>query len=147
MGKVWAAPVTVIGLAAGGGALLVSAFTGKACAVEIKNNAVTFTTSLYWGGSVTLGNVIIHAGGNAARWNADTVKPRYDGTGAILLGKHEEAHTRQYQRLGVLFFAVWGVSALVRGGIGKSVLEIAADDYSMLNTSTLTTKQFLSLFK
>jgi hypothetical protein len=98
--------------------------------VGARNNALTFTTGLNLGGSITIGNVVVHAGGDARRWNSDTTWMRYDRTAAVNVGKHEEAHTYQYQKYGVFMPILWLVETILGGGIGKGRLETAADDYA-----------------
>jgi hypothetical protein len=46
------------------------------------------------------------------------------------LGRHEEEHTYQYEKYGVLMPVIWGISAIQNGGIGNSAFEVAADDAS-----------------
>ena len=131
VGKIWTAPVTAVGLVVGTVLVGVSKIVGKGGSITIQNNAVTFTTGLNLGGSFTLGNTIVHAGERVdLEWNANTQTLRYDRTANINLGKHEEAHTYQYQQLGVFFLPVYGITTLMGGGLGKSYLDIAADDYA-----------------
>jgi RHS repeat-associated protein len=138
-GKIVAAPMTAVGLVAGTVVTGISIISGNGGRVSIENNAVTFTTGLNFGGSITLGNTIIHAGGDVNGWNSQTTTGRYDGAGDVNLGKHEEAHTYQYQTFGVLTPAIIVGSAIVNGGLGesnfhdfmaKSAFETAADNYS-----------------
>jgi hypothetical protein len=138
-GKIIAAPVTAVGLLAGSALVGLSKITGNGGSISIQNNAITFTTGLNLNGSITLGNAIIHAGGDAEDWNADKQVWAYDNTGKVNLGKHEEAHTYQYQKYGVLTPALIVGSAIMNGGLkessshdfmGKSEYEQAADDYA-----------------
>ncbi|MDR0786105.1 MAG: hypothetical protein LBE74_09555 [Treponema sp.] len=128
IGKLWALPCTIAGIIVG--AILLAASRGRGGYVRIRNNAVTFTTGLNLGGSITLGNVVVHAGGNASVWNADMIWTRYDRSAYINIGAHEEAHTYQYQKYGVLMPILWLAESILKGGIGKGRLEIAADDYA-----------------
>jgi RHS repeat-associated protein len=64
-GKIIAAPVTAIGLVAGAALVGISKITGNGGSISIQNNAITFTTGLNLNGSITLGNAIIHANGDA----------------------------------------------------------------------------------
>ena len=139
IGKVWAAPMTIVGLVFGGVSTGVSKLIGKGGSVEIVNNAITFTNGLDFGGSITLGNTIIHVGGDVNVWNKDAITSRYDGTGNVNLGKHEETHTYQYEKYGVLTIPILLGSAIKNGGLsestfsdfmGKSNLEKDADDYA-----------------
>ena len=139
-GKIIAAPITAVGLVAGVALVGISKITGNGGSIDIQNNAITFTTGLNLNGSITLGNVIIHANDDFEQWNANKDDAdRYDGKGYVNLGKHEEAHTWQYQKYGVLTPALIVGSAIVNGGLkesnfhdfmGKSVFEQAADDYA-----------------
>jgi RHS repeat-associated protein len=72
-------------------------------------------------------------------WNADTLTKRYDWTSMVNIGKHEEAHTYQYQKYGILTPALIIGSAIINGGLketnfhdfmGKSNFENAADNYA-----------------
>jgi RHS repeat-associated protein len=130
VGKIIAAPITAIGLVVGTITVGISILTGNGGSIKPGNNAITFTTGLNWGGSITLGNTIIHAGGSTTGWNADTTTLRYDRTANVNLGKHEEEHTYQYEKYGILMPVIWGVSAIINGGIGNSSFEVAADDAS-----------------
>jgi RHS repeat-associated protein len=138
-GKVWAAPMTTIGFVAGMVVTGISIVTGHGGHISIENNAITFTTGLNLNGSITLGNTIIHAGGDINNWNAQGSTPRYDGTADVNIGKHEETHTYQYQKYGIFTIPVIIGSAIANGGLdesnfhdfmGKSSLETASDDYS-----------------
>jgi hypothetical protein len=143
LGKIWAAPITVIGFVAGLILTGISLLIGRGGKIEIANNAITFNTGLNLNGSMTLGNTIIHAGGDVRGWNKDRNIPRYDKTGDVKLGWHEQAHTYQYEKYGVFtpFLIIGsailngGISAWLRGGgfdgfMGKSKYEIEADNYS-----------------
>jgi len=59
IGKVWTLPITVCGLIGGLVLVGISILAGKGGNIQIRNNAVTFTTGLSLGGSATLGNAII----------------------------------------------------------------------------------------
>ena len=139
IGKIWASPMTIIGLVVGSVLTLVSKLIGRGGSAEIANNAITFTCGLDCGGSITLGNVIIHAGRGVDTWNKDSTTTRYDRNGYVNLGKHEEAHTYQYEKYGVLMIPILLGSAIKNGGLreptfhnfmAKSNLEKAADDYA-----------------
>jgi hypothetical protein len=147
--KIWAfIPWTLVGIAIGSALHVIGTLMGKGSYIRIENNAITFTTGIkipFIGGSITLGNTIIHAGGTINDWNSRSKVDRYDGTGKVLLGRHEEAHTYQYEKYGpfTLFFIIG--SAILNGGLragfsggkfhgfmGKSRFEEEADDYSMV---------------
>jgi len=138
LGKVWASPMTVIGVVTGFTITSISLISGNGGFIKIQNNAITFTSGLNLGGSITFGNTIIHAGGSVIDWNAAATTPRYDQTANVNLGKHEEAHTYQYQKYGVFTPGLIVGSAIQNGGLitdhnlGKSTFETAADDYSEL---------------
>lgn len=141
--KIWALPWTIFGLVVGGAFNAIGSIMGRESCVSIENNAITFTTGLKLKGSITFGNVIIHAGGLVDRYDSNSTLRRYDGKGNINLGRHEEAHTHQYERYGfftpflILGSAVFngGISAWLIGGgfhgfMGRSKYETQADDYS-----------------
>jgi RHS repeat-associated protein len=130
LGKINAAPVTVAGLVAGAVLTGVSVITGNGGKISIENNAITFTAGLGLPGSITLGNTIIHAKGSIENWNSKTISKRYDGLAGILLGRHEEEHTYQYETYGVLMPIMWGITIIQNGKMGKSPFEIAADNAS-----------------
>src|SRR5205085_11456166 len=87
------------------------------------------------GGALTLGNVILVTESSLdlmvtayrARCNAQSRDCRAT-CGDVHLGKHEEAHTYQYQVLGPAFLLVYWIA-----GIGRQVsaLELAADQYAL----------------
>jgi RHS repeat-associated protein len=150
VGKVWAAPMTALGFVAGAVLTGASILTGNGGHILLENNAITFTTGLNLGGSITLGNTIIHAGPviEGKPWNSEKDVPRYDGTVDVNSGKHEEAHTYQYQALGVFTIPAIISSAIANGGIGagdgsfhdfmaQSAYEKAADDYAQFGTSPI----------
>jgi len=98
--------------------------------ITISNNAINFITSFNLGGAITFGNTVIYAmEGKGPEYNI----VRYDESRRIKMpigmniGMHEEAHTYQYQLLGILFF----IPYLLSGGMWKpSPMEHAADNYS-----------------
>ena len=144
--KIWAfIPWTLVGIAIGSTLYVIGKLMGKNSYVKVENNAITFTTGIkipLIGGSITLGNAIIHANGTISDWNSNTPVDRYDMSGKVSLGRHEEAHTYQYEKYGVFtpFLIIGsamlngGFGALFRGGgffgfMGKSRFEVEADDY------------------
>jgi RHS repeat-associated protein len=140
LGKINALPMTGVGLIVGGVLTGISKISGKDGSIEPANNAITFTTGLDLGGSITLGNTIIHAGGDFDRWNKNKETFSYD-LAKINLGKHEEAHTKQYQTYGILTIPVILGSAIANGGLKEngfkdfmnhSKLEREADDLSKI---------------
>ena len=145
-GKIRAAPMTYTGIWVGGAMTIISNLTGNKGSPEIANNAITFNTGLNMDGSMTLGNVIIHAGGNVEGWNKFSPTERYDNPSQkVNLGRHEEAHTKQYQKYGNWTIPLILGSAVINGGIreatknktdpfgafiGQSSFERDADDYA-----------------
>lgn len=132
-GKIWALPNTLVGLVVG---VIGLAFGGS---VRLGHNAIVFFNfPLGPGGALTLGNVILtteptldmHVWSYAARrvLPPDNRAPACD---LVHLGKHEEAHTYQYQVLGPAFWLVYWIA-----GIGRQVsaLERAADRYGQIGT-------------
>jgi hypothetical protein len=136
-GKINAAPMSAVGLTAAGPLYIASKLTGKGGDVEFANNAISFTTGLRLGGAITLGNVIIYANYD---WNKYSSIERYDNYDIkVNLGRHEEAHTYQYQQFGVLMIPMLLTSSVINSiqgkppsndFIGRSSLEKAADDYA-----------------
>jgi RHS repeat-associated protein len=146
-GKIWAAPMTIAGFISGSILTGASLLAGKGGRISIENNAITFTMGFNLGGSITFGNAIIHAGpGGVQGWNSQSPVARYDGTANVALGKHEEAHTYQYQVYGIFTIPAILGSAIKNGGLkeasfhdfmGKSKYEIAADDYAEFGSSPI----------
>jgi hypothetical protein len=138
-GKAWAAPMTAVGIIAGTFLSGVSLLKRRGARISLENNAITFTTGLKLHGSITFGNSIIHAGGNIHTWNAQSMVSRYNRAAVVNLGKHEEAHTYQYQRYGIFTIPLLVCSAVANGGLKApdfcgfmacSAFETAADDYA-----------------
>jgi hypothetical protein len=145
-GKVWAAPMTALGVVAGTILSGASVIAGRGGGISMGNNAITFTTGFNLNGSITFGNSIIHAGGDVRRWNSNSTVYRYNRAATVNLGKHEEAHTYQYQAYGIFTIALLAGSAIANGGFGassfhdfmeKSAFEHAADDYAQFGGSPL----------
>lgn len=109
-GKLWAAPVTVPAAIAGAANVGLGALAGNENAgIQFGDNAIQFVGGAFgqggtlgWGGegAVTLGNTQLYAG----NVTPDTPTNGYDGGTVVRTGDHEEGHTYQYQRDGVLFF-------------------------------------------
>jgi RHS repeat-associated protein len=146
IGKVWAAPWTVFGFVTGALLTGISYITGHGGRIEIRNNAITFTIGFNFRGSITLGNTIIHAGPEGVQgWNADSTVDRYDQAGNVNLGKHEEGHTRQYQKYGIFTPLLIIGSAIKNGGgssfhdfMGASSFEKEADNYATISGSYIS---------
>ncbi|MDR0636005.1 MAG: hypothetical protein LBF87_02885 [Treponema sp.] len=126
-----------------------SLITGHGGRISIENNAITFTTGFNLNGSITFGNSIIHAGGDIRRWNVNSTVSRYNRAAYVNLGKHEEAHTYQYQTYGIFTIALLLASAIANGGLAtssfhdfmaKSDFEHAADDYAQFGWSPIPFK-------
>jgi RHS repeat-associated protein len=119
IGKIWALPNTVLGLAVGIASL---PFGGE---IHFGNNAIQFTNVPFGhGGALTLGNVELFHTGTAPTSTAT----RYDGgPGLVPIGPHEQAHTNQNQLLGPFFLPFY----LLNGGISpRNPLENAADNFA-----------------
>jgi hypothetical protein len=137
IGKIWASPMTAIGLIVGGALWAVGKLIGRGSYAKFENNALTFTTGFdfvifpFFKGSITFGNVIIHAHGPVNNYNSGTSIGRYDNTNIkVNVGRHEEEHTYQYERYGIFMPIIWFISALINRSIGKTAFERAADDAS-----------------
>ena len=123
VGVLWASPMTLAGLAAGGVAMLGGA---RAC---LSDGAVVFHGVPFGpGGALTLGNVILHTGESMDEVARTYACRLHGGDDCVRLGDHERAHVFQYLVLGPLFlpvyFACGGISAHNR-------FEQAADRYAM----------------
>jgi hypothetical protein len=145
-GKAWAAPMTAIGIVAGTILSGTSWITRHGARIAIENNAITFTTGFNLNGSITFGNSIIHAGGDIRKWNSKSAMLRYNRAAYVNLGKHEEAHTYQYQRYGIFTIPLLVSSAIANGGLkasrffefmAKSDFENVADDYAQFGWSPI----------
>src|SRR5206468_10563987 len=125
-GKIWTSPNTLLGLLAGAIGL---AFGAR---LRFQHNALVFCRYPFGrGGALVLGNVILVTESSLdvmvtsyrTRCNPPPVECR-STCDDVHLGKHEEAHTYQYQVLGPAFLLVYWIA-----GIGRQVsaLELAAD--------------------
>jgi hypothetical protein len=115
VGKLWAAPNTLLGLLLGLPSL---AFGAR---IVRGHNALQFLGYPLGSGALTLGNVVLYAG-----CGPDELGAGY-GVAPVPLGLHEQAHTLQYERLGPLFLPVY----VLAGGISsRNPLERAADAYA-----------------
>lgn len=120
IGKIWALPNTLIGLAIGIASL---PFGGE---IHFDNNAIQFTNVPFGpGGALTLGNVQLFTNGMDP---SSSDSQRYDGgPGAVPVGLHEQAHTYQNQLLGPFFLPAY----FFRGGItSHNPFENAADNFA-----------------
>ncbi len=123
LGKLWAAPFTLLGLSYG---LVAHVFSKSGTRSEIRpgNNAIQFINSpgIIRGAALTLGNVILY-GCDAEPWRFGAY-----GDTRVNLGRHEQAHTYQYQLLGPLFVLVYFLSGGLAGP-DKNPLERAAQNF------------------
>lgn len=126
-GKLWTAPNTIAGLLLGAAALL----AGSRAAVA--HNAIVFHSFPVGRRAFVLGNVIINPETDL-EWRAATYESialRKRGVQCDLeivhAGKHEEAHTWQYQVLGPFFLPVYALTMLLPS---PTPFEHAADIYA-----------------
>jgi len=118
LGKCWAAPYTAVGLLLGMAALPFGA------RVSFGDNAIRFECCPAGRGALVLGNVALYARGTSP---AHRVRGIYGDPRLLNVGRHEAAHTRQYQVLGPLFLPVY----FLCGGIAaRNPFERAANDYA-----------------
>jgi len=109
LGKVWASPYTALGLAYGGLGHLYGLATGQHPEISFGNDAVQFINNPFVNktSAFTLGNAILYG--------AEQPPERPGAYGDLSVknvGKHEQAHTYQYQALGPLF----GPAYMLAGG-------------------------------
>jgi hypothetical protein len=95
--KLWASPITLIGILVG---LLGILFGSRP---SVKYNAICFEYMPLGipHSAITLGNCIL------ATCSLEEKVPTYNHKSYVVLGKHEQQHTYQYEKLGVLFPIVW----------------------------------------
>lgn len=124
LGKLWAAPYTLLGLVYGSCGHLLALFLREPARACVGNNAIQFINNagIRRGAALTLGNVILYGRG------ADPEKGCAYGEACANLGRHEQAHTLQYQLLGPLFVPVY---FMLGGFCGpqRNPLERAAQDF------------------
>jgi hypothetical protein len=128
LGKIWTAPNTLAGLLLGAAGFLVGS------RVRVAHNAIVFHSFPLVRGAFVLGNVIINSETDL-NWHAATyesVARRKNGSvpcavEMVHVGKHEEAHTRQYQVLGPFFLPVYALTMLLPS---PTPFEHAADMYA-----------------
>jgi hypothetical protein len=123
LGVVWASPMTLAGLIAGGVAMAGGARARWSDAAQVFQRVPVGP-----GGALTLGNVILHTGESMDEVARTYACRLHGGNDCVRLGDHERAHVFQYLVLGPLFlpvyFACGGISAGNR-------FEQAADRYAM----------------
>ncbi len=111
-------PNTVAGLLLGAAALPFGA------RVTFGDNAIRFERCPVGRGALVLGNVALYACGTSP---ADRLCGIYGDPRLLAIGRHEAAHTLQYQVLGPLFLPIY----LLCGGISpRNPFERAANDYA-----------------
>ena len=126
-GKIWTAPNTLAGLLLGAIALLAGA------RVRLAHNAIVFHSVPLAHRAFVLGNVIMNPMADLD-WRCATyesvARRRRDPLCAletVHIGKHEEAHTWQYQVLGPFFLPVYALTMLLSS---PTPFERAADEYA-----------------
>jgi hypothetical protein len=123
LGKLWASPITLLGLVYGLSAHVASVMLGVQSSIRFGNNAIQFINcpGVLKSRAITLGNVILY-GSDAEPW-------RYGAYGdvSVNLGRHEQAHTYQYQLLGPLFVLVYCLCGAATPD--KNPLERAAQNF------------------
>lgn len=128
IGKFWTSPNTLAGSLLGAAGLLAG---GRAA---FAHNAIVFHSFPLIRGAFVLGNVIITSEPDL-KWHAATyesIARRRNGTSPcavemVNVGKHEEAHTWQYQVLGPFFLPVYALTMLLPS---PTPFEHAADAYA-----------------
>jgi hypothetical protein len=127
VGKLWTAPNTLAGLLLGTVAL------GAGARVTVAHNAIVFNAAPLIRRAFVLGNVIINPLPDL-NWRCATyesvARRKRDASCAletVHLGKHEEAHTWQYQVLGPFFLPVYALTVLLPS---PTPFERAADEYA-----------------
>jgi hypothetical protein len=127
VGKIWTAPNTLAGLLLGIPTLLAGA------RASLAHNAIVFHSFPIGRRAFVLGNVIINPYPDLDRCCAtyeSIARRKRDSACAVDLvhiGKHEEAHTLQYQVLGPFFLPVYALTMLLPS---PTPFERAADIYA-----------------
>lgn len=127
IGKLWTAPNTILGLLLGVPAMLAGSRPALA------HNAIVFHSFPIGTCAFVLGNVIINPEADLERCSAtyETVARRkrdiHCAVELVHIGKHEEAHTFQYQVLGPFFLPVYALTMLLPS---PTPFEHAADVYA-----------------
>lgn len=125
LGKLWASPNTVLGLAAAGTSYLAGKMAGTSPQFQLGNNAIQLLNSPLniHNRAYTLGNVQVYG------VNDGPDRYGYSYTGAkVNTGRHEEGHTYQAQLLGPLYLPAEAIESL-RGD--RNSLEVGADKYAL----------------
>jgi hypothetical protein len=126
-GKLWTAPNTLAGLLVGAAALLAGAH------VRLAHNAIVFHSVPLAHRAFVLGNVIINPMADLD-WRCATYesvarrkRDPHCSLETVHIGKHEEAHTWQYQVLGPFFLPVYALTMVLPS---PTPFERAADVYA-----------------
>ncbi len=119
LGKLWALPVTMPGLLYG----LLGLVLWRHTRVKFGYNALQFIAhpGIRCGCALTLGNVILYGR------DADPDACGAYGDHRVCLGRHEQAHTYQYQAFGVLLLIIYPL--LHARGAHHNPFERAAQRY------------------
>ena len=127
VGKIWTAPNTLAGLLLGAVALTAGA------RVRLAHNAIVFHSVPLAHRAFVLGNVIINPMADLD-WRCATYesvarrkRDPHCAIETVHIGKHEEAHTWQYQVLGPFFLPVYALTMLLPS---PTPFERAADVYA-----------------
>ena len=127
IGKIWTAPNTLAGL------LLGTAALPAGSRVVLAHNAIVFNAVPLVRRAFVLGNVIINPTADL-EWRCATYesvarrkRDAHCAVETVHAGKHEEAHTWQYQVLGPFFLPVYALTMLLPS---PTPFERAADLYA-----------------
>lgn len=123
LGVLWASPLTLAGLLAGGVAMV------RGARASVSDGAIVFHHVPFGpGGALTLGNTILHTGASLDETALTYACRAHGGRDCVRLGDHERAHVYQYLALGPLFLPLY----FACGGIShRNRFERAADRYAM----------------
>lgn len=97
VGKIWALPNTIIGLAYGGAGHVLGWMMGTNPSISFANNAIQFENNPLMASAMTFGNVIVY-GTDPVYFQPGSQRGQYT------LGYEEMQHTYQAQVLGPLYF-------------------------------------------
>ncbi len=124
VGKIWSLPNTIAGLAYGSAGHVAGWIKGINPKIKFGHNAMQFINNPFIrdNEALTLGNTILY-GSNSPPW-----KPGAYGDNSVNIGFHEEAHTYQYQALGLFYAPVYLLNGRFSGPVGNP-LEQAAQVY------------------
>ena len=128
-GKLWALPVTALGIAAGSLNVLAGQVAGhKDARISVGNNALQFEDGLIGqdNSAFTLGNAVLYGPGGHPN---TPVRKRYDGVRTpVSLGDHETGHTYQHYRPG--FIPRWALGQVRKVLTDQpNPYEVEADDF------------------